>query len=994
MRNPEVLAKGEYLRPQSFAPVTLKRYLFIAEGDKTYILLEFRNNRDEALSELSFTLKQFDSQGNVLAQSEHSERIRVGAGKTFVFKKIEADSACADFSAENLSARFGAYIYSMRGGELAVGYEAAPSAPPAASAEQAVQDRIEGYTVTVKKPRYSRAIGIFACITLLCIAALLIVQVLVVRNTFSMFMKDGVVYGFENGIDEEGSNVYVSGYRGKGDAVIPAEVAGHPVIRVEGGAFQGNTRLKSIRFEGSIRINAYAFADCSSLQSVDFENVTSIGEHAFYNCDDLQEVRSSTLTEIDSYAFVNCYGLETVEIQGEDRRITLGGNIFANCYSLRTVAIYPLIEYNGYKIFRSCSNMEELYLHNYEYTEEGEPLGTSEANELDFLSDYGLDRLHTLHIGYMDCIPDYFCSDYTLLNEVTIDNLVNPVVGEGAFRGCGNLRTVNIPAVTEVKAYAFENSWLRTFDGSKLVRIGEDAFARSLLTDISFEGNTVLKEISGYAFRDSSRLKSLVLPESVETVGAYAFGDCRSLQEIVLPDGLKYIAEYAFEGCSSLHELKIPDGIETIGPGILSGCTGLTSLTMPSLRMSANSPVALQVFFNESVENLRSVTLTQETELPEGAFAYFSGLQSVSLPDTLSKIGANAFEGCHSLSSFVVPASVREIGTGAFIGCSSLASVTLPASLERIEEAAFEQCYRLYEIKNNSSLPISVGSESYGQIGKYALKIYGSGETMPDRTENGWSYLKTDGVRYLVRYPRGSSINLPGEPEQSYRVAPYLFCDDDFIEEVNSTGSAEAIGEYAFWQCDNLIRATLSEGITEIGEGAFSECGLLAQMTLPSSLAGIGEDAFSACDCLYEVWNLSSLPIAAGGAGYGGVGKNARYIHTSAGEESRIVYDRGGYYFERDGESWTLFASSPFVSNTLPSEVEADGVTIESYVLGRGFCNDSFGAIFIPLAVSRIESGAFDGCIGLSAIYFEGTEEQWKAIGGYAPADCKVVCEW
>ena len=97
MEDLKVLSKGEYLRPQDFEPVTLKRYLFVSDGDKKYILPEFCNNREETLHGLSFLLTQYDAAGNVLCRHACSQNLRAEAGETFVFGKCEAKNASREF---------------------------------------------------------------------------------------------------------------------------------------------------------------------------------------------------------------------------------------------------------------------------------------------------------------------------------------------------------------------------------------------------------------------------------------------------------------------------------------------------------------------------------------------------------------------------------------------------------------------------------------------------------------------------------------------------------------------------------------------------------------------------------------------------------------------------------------------------------------------------------------------------------------------------------
>lgn len=88
--------------------------------------------------------------------------------------------------------------------------------------------------------------------------------------------------------------------------------------------------------------------------------------------------------------------------------------------------------------------------------------------------------------------------------------------------------------------------------------------------------------------------------------------------------------------------------------------------------------------------------------LPEGltsvgsnAFEGCSRLTSVSLPSTLKKIGNSTFKGCSSLATLHVPDNVNSIGGSAFSGCSALTSIRLPSNLSRLQTDTFKNCRSL-----------------------------------------------------------------------------------------------------------------------------------------------------------------------------------------------------------------------------------------------------------------------------------------------------------
>ena len=67
--------------------------------------------------------------------------------------------------------------------------------------------------------------------------------------------------------------------------------------------------------------------------------------------------------------------------------------------------------------------------------------------------------------------------------------------------------------------------------------------------------------------------------------------------------------------------------------------------------------------------------------VPDYAFNYATKLADVSLPDTVTEIGAFAFCNCDSLVEAWVPFNVVSVGEGAFVSCASLETVYLPVAL-------------------------------------------------------------------------------------------------------------------------------------------------------------------------------------------------------------------------------------------------------------------------------------------------------------------------
>ena len=108
------------------------------------------------------------------------------------------------------------------------------------------------------------------------------------------------------------------------------------------------------------------------------------------------------------------------------------------------------------------------------------------------------------------------------------------------------------------------------------------------------------------------------------------------------------------------------------------------------------------------------------------AFLECKGLQTVSIPSGLTKIGTQAFFGCSSLRNVTLPASLTEIGHQAFRDCDELTSITFPDSLEKVGNQAFTNCKGLKSLEFPDSL-MEIGESAFSGCTELTYISYGSG---------------------------------------------------------------------------------------------------------------------------------------------------------------------------------------------------------------------------------------------------------------------------
>lgn len=214
-------------------------------------------------------------------------------------------------------------------------------------------------------------------------------------------------------------------------------------------------------------------------------------------------------------------------------------------------------------------------------------------------------------------------------------------------------------------------------------------------------------EIGNAAFYNNHYLKWVQFPIGIVKIGAQAFEDCKKLEEIVLPDGLTCIGSSAFRGCSNLKKVLFPESVMTIEPLAFYGCTQLPSVSLPDslvqLGMDAFGGVSNLVdnkgflIINKYLVNYRGNNSHAKvpegiTTICEGAFFHEKNdkIERITIPETVTYIGVDAFKSCKGLKSIVLPNRVTCIESGTFSRCSNLERVDIPQSVTSIKQDAFD----------------------------------------------------------------------------------------------------------------------------------------------------------------------------------------------------------------------------------------------------------------------------------------------------------------
>ena len=699
-------------------------------------------------------------------------------------------------------------------------------------------------------------------------------------------------------------------------------VLGDSVKTIGQYAFRNCDELNDITWSSSVEtIGTCAFESCDALETLVIPaNIVSVGDRAFNDCGGLKSVTvESSETDLHSNAFYQTSGITDLTIPTTD----MIGCFSASKSTIERVTLLPGVQeikayaFQGYDALTTVSIPDSVTA-----------IGNDAFRECSHLTDITLP-------GSITTIGDSAFYNCKALNEITIPEGVASV-GNSAFFGCSGLNSVTIRSdATQFDNYVFggctgitnltipATSLTALFNASKLVvQTATILPGAPEITSSAFAGYTALTEvripesvtsIGDNAFSGCSLLTGIVIPSGVTSIGASAFNGCEGLTDLVIPDsvtvigssafngcsgltgvtfgsGLTAIDDSAFAGCTGLTAITIPNSTTTLGASAFSGCTGLTSVVLGSHVTEIGSDVfagcgsikALTIpatdmtgFFSDSKTVIQTVViLPGEEEITSSAFAGFTALTTVFIPDSVTVIGNNAFDGCTLLKGAAIPSSVTSIGASAFNGCRGLTDLVIPDSVTVIGSSAFNGCSGLTGVTFGNGL-LTIGDSAFaGCTGLTAITIpnsttalgasafsgctgvtsvvLGSGvTTIGSNAFAGCGSIRTLTIPAtdMTRFFSDSKtvvqtvVILPGEDT----ITSSAFAGFSAMTTVSIPDSVTVFGNNAFDGCLKLSGVTIPSGVTSIGASAFNDCAALTAITVPTSVTAIGDSAFNGC---------------------------------------------------------------------------------------------------------------------------------------------------
>lgn len=702
--------------------------------------------------------------------------------------------------------------------------------------------------------------------------------------------------------------------------------------------FYGCTGLTKVVFKGVVTVvGQESFSGCTKLTEIIgadgtndgfFANLEYIGKQSFYNTA-IKSAKLSSIKAMGSQVFVKSK-IEKVTIEGIEG---VFDNMFADCTQLTEVNLSSDMLYIGANAFDGCTKLASIDLPNRIYSIGTEAFKGTAIEHIRLpanLSELGAFAFDDTNLRYFD-IYDY--ENYEVIDGALYNKDGNVLV----YYPCQKTDLVDFTKLTGISAYAFAG-WGQEIDltlAEGFVNIEEGTFSRS-------------------------KIKSLTLPTTLQTIGDKAFMDCANLTTVNFNQGLKAIGDYAFSG-TGLTSVTLPDSLETIGEfafedvalaGTLTTGANLQSIGKKAFYGTSLEGVvlgdALLTIGESAFEGIEGLTTVSGgaslTEIGKKAF-YNTGVTTFTFGDALVEIGASAFEATPLTGELVFGASLKELGSNAFNG-TAITKVTLNSELSSFGSYAFANCENLTQAIFGEGLT-SIGANAFQNakltqisfpttltsIGTYAF----AGNPLTG------TLVIPENVTSL-----GASAFAGAEPvevtdEQGNKTLSYDGCSK--IEEVVLPEALTTISNLAFANCYWLYKVNL-EKVTSLGKECFAYCG--TQNT--DNVFKVTLGAVRASTTTEPTVDTETLEYTKDGSGPFAFSALKEVIFTDVGAVS------GNF-------GKILLRADMLEKATLPQGIKAFSTYLFAY--------SGIKSIVVPASVEIINGNAFCGCMDLESVVFE-----------------------
>ncbi len=753
------------------------------------------------------------------------------------------------------------------------------------------------------------------------------------------------------------------------------------VTLIGAGAFENCEKLASVTWnakncttgaEVGYRndINGTIFAGCTNLKTVTFgETVESIPDYAFFgglgHVGGEQYLRSllpiesvsisSSVTQIGERAFSDCTSLLSLTFAEDSRLATIKDYAFLNCSKL-TQAILPKGITSLGMAFGGCDKLEEFSL---PYTGNGS---------------------WEKHFGYVFQTPNGrdVGADLAYFVPKSLKTVIltgGSSVEAAMFENCENIQNITLPdSVTSVEQGAF-------------------ATCKNLQSITVDEGNAVYCSLNGILY-NAAKTEIILVPKAITG-------------SVTIPEGVSSIGDRMFSYHINLTSIVLPNSITSIGKEAFYCCYKLVQVVnLSDLPIAAGfSDYGYVAYYAQNIYNsldFDSHLQTQDeyTFYEDGETVYLLGYNGTAtelqLPASFNgrnyAIGEYAFYGNKTITSVTLSDGVDSIGAVAFGGCTSLESVTIPDSVTSIGEEAFDDCTSLETIIIGNNVT-SIGAFAFSSTAYYRNQDHWSGDILyigkylvEAKSAVSGKYTINPGTKVIADRAFNGCTDLTSVtiPDSVTAIGESAFGRCTSLSEIIFEGNSQlkSIGSYAFEYCAAAIDWGKIPTIQEIGSSVFY--GYQGKsLTIPNSVTSIGELAFENCTSLESLY-INDL-VAWCNIDFGNEEANPLYyahnLYIMGAPTYDLMIPEGvteikAYAFAGFG-GWSINISNSVASIGKyafcgSAAAIGWGNDLAIHEIGENVFSGYLGtSVTIPSSITLIDPYAFSNCRNLTSVTFD-----------------------
>lgn len=680
------------------------------------------------------------------------------------------------------------------------------------------------------------------------------------------------------------------------------------ITKIPDSSFMSDKVLAKVTYaapEKMTGIGASAFSGCEVLvsdasYSPITENMVTIGASAFMGCKGEQFTTvtiPASVTKLEQNTFANCLSLATVTFTNTESVTEIAAKCFANDGALTECELPAKLEVLGDSAFGATAlthvRIPVTLREAKQPFSKCQQIGQIEWEEgLTKVIDNLFQNMESsLKVDFQNQITEIgnHAFDSSLITGITGTNKLVKI-GEYAFNSCAGISgKVELPAVTEIHAYAFSKIFATDFEISEnITLIDNSAFMNCTnlkainkndgVADVDLGNMTKLAEIGKQAFAGCSSIVSLRLSGTITKINDSAFSKLTTLANVKFNDngeaGTTELGSSVFSGCTNLVEVSTAKNVGIIGSSAFSGCIKL---------MRLNLAEGLQIIKSGAFSGCARL----EGALPEGVSEKYSSASGakvmlpnekavLEIPGTVTAIEDSAFASCYSADETLQADGEKEpsdykigikavhiagnpagttIGASAFAGCQNLTKLTLGEGVTGLGDSALKDT-RLEEITIPSTFETGTAKNS----------PFTSGENSTLR-----KVTFADGIQVIPQYFLSNITTLTKIeiPASVQKIGDHAFADCSNLKTVTFKEPADSklttIDTSAFEGCSLMTLFKLPEGVTTINASAFKDCKKISLTDLPTGLITIGNAAFENCTMLRvgELPAITALGTAA-----------------------------------------------------------------------------------------------------------------------------------